>query len=99
MSIAASYGDELLSEIAATRVRGLMAEKRMNQADIARVLGVSRSGVSDRINGVKPINLNELQPLSAALGVSVAYLIGLTDDRIGGVSAAVPIGTPSDTAR
>jgi transcriptional regulator with XRE-family HTH domain len=70
-----------LSDVVATRIRGLMAEKRLTQADVSRALNVGRSGVSDRLTGVKPVNLNELPALAELLGTSIDYLLGLTNDR------------------
>lgn len=70
-----------LSEVAATRVRGLMAEHRMNQDGLSLVLGVSRTAVSDRLRRVKDIDLDELPVLASAFGVSIEYLLGLTDVR------------------
>lgn len=74
-------GDAALSEVVATRIRGLMAEKRLTQLEVSQALNVSRSGVSDRLNGVKPVNLNELPALAHLLDTSIDYLLGLTNDR------------------
>lgn len=79
--IATGDGERALSEVAATRLRGLMAEQRMTQLDVARTLNLSRSGVSDRLTGVKPVNLDELPALASLLGTSIDYLLGLTNDR------------------
>ncbi len=37
--------------------------------------------MSDRETGVKPVPVDELPAFAEALGTSVAYLMGLTDDR------------------
>ena len=70
-----------LSSIAGARIRGLRSELRLNQLELAQMVGLSRTGVSERESGVKPVNLDELPAFAAALGESIEYLIGLTDAR------------------
>lgn len=70
-----------LADLVARRVRGLLGEHRMTQADLSRVLGISQASMSDRLRGVKDFDLNELPALAGTLQVSVEYLLGLTDER------------------
>jgi transcriptional regulator with XRE-family HTH domain len=44
-------------------------------------MGITRSRISDRLNGVKAFEINEVRALARALNTSVAYLIGETDER------------------
>lgn len=72
---------ELLSTIAGDRIRGRRAELRMSQKELGLRVGLSGPAISERETGVKPANLDELPLFGRALGVSVAYLMGFTDDR------------------
>jgi transcriptional regulator with XRE-family HTH domain len=82
MTTTAAEGSEvLLSSTAAGRIRGLRAEAGMNQSQLALRVGLSRTAVSDREAGVKPVNVDELPAFAAVLGTSIEYLLGLTNDR------------------
>ncbi|MFD1250356.1 helix-turn-helix domain-containing protein [Nocardioides ginsengisoli] len=72
-----------LSRIAGRRIRGLRSELGLSQRKLVLQLGgiVSPSGLSDREAGIKPVPLDELPLFADALGTSVAYLMGLVDDR------------------
>ena len=70
-----------ISSIAAARIRGLRAERAWTQADLAKRVGLSRVNITDRESGRKAVNVDELPAFADALGVSMAYLMGLTDDR------------------
>lgn len=76
----------------AGRIRGLRAERRWSQAEAALKTGLSRSGLSDRELGHKSVDVDELPALAAAYEVTIAYLLGLTDDRGGPSSVRVPAG-------
>ncbi len=64
--------DEQISE--AVRVES--ARRRMTQQDVADALGLSRSAIYARLTGRQSWRVNELPPLSTALGVTVNQLIG-----------------------
>jgi transcriptional regulator with XRE-family HTH domain len=70
-----------ISAIASARIRGLRAERGWNQSELALRVGLSRVNVSDRESGRKAVNIDELPAFADALGSSVAYLMGLTNDR------------------
>ncbi|MFC6045713.1 helix-turn-helix domain-containing protein [Nocardioides hankookensis] len=76
-------GAALLSSIAGRRIRGLRAELGLSQNALAirTGLGLSRAAMSERETGVKPVPVDELPIFASVLGVSVAYLMGFTDDR------------------
>lgn len=56
----------------ADKVRGLMAEKRSSQSDIALVLRLSRNSVNRRFTGKAPWLAHELQALAEHWGVPVS---------------------------
>lgn len=67
-----------------------MIERRrvgLNQETLARIVGVDRGYISQIENG-KDVNLGvkTAMKLADALGVSLLYLIGLTDDPLAGVT-------------
>ena len=94
-----------LSAVVAKRVRGLMAELELTQLDLVPLLGISNSGISKRVRGQMQFGLDELPQVATALGTSIEYLLGLTDERSprrsvpGGGSLFLPweSGTPSGT--
>lgn len=55
----------------ADKVRGLMAEKRSNQQQIADLLGLSRQAVNARFTGKAPWQAWELQALALHWAVPV----------------------------
>lgn len=55
----------------ADRVRGIAAEKRYTQRRIAAVLGLSRSSVTERLNGRVSFSAAELYVLANEMGVPV----------------------------
>jgi hypothetical protein len=65
-----------LQELVAEEIRALMARKRVKQVDIARVLNVSQSQVSQRLNCNIDISVDELGLLADYFGVSPAALLG-----------------------
>lgn len=56
----------------ADRVRGVAAEKRFTQAQVAEALGISRGSVAGRMNGHVPFTATELYELAAAMSVPVS---------------------------
>jgi transcriptional regulator with XRE-family HTH domain len=64
-----------LTESVAEEIRVALARRRMRQSHLARQLGTSDQWLSIRLRGIQPIDLNDLQRIAAALGVSVVDLI------------------------
>ncbi len=58
------------------KIRGIAAEKRVRQADIAEALNVSKMAVTRRFNGSVPWTDRELIILSDRLGVPVGAFFG-----------------------
>ena len=72
----ALYGGEMtMSEAVAARVRGVMAEQRRHQAELATVLGIAGSGASRRLNGKVPFNVDELDVVARWLEVPITRLL------------------------
>lgn len=60
----------------AAKVRGIAAEKRVRQGDLATALSVSRMAIVRRFNGSVPFTDRELIALSDYLGVPVGAFFG-----------------------
>lgn len=74
-----------LAERVAREIRGTLGHLGINQAELARRLGVSDQWVSVRVrpHASRPIDLAELEQIAAALGVPVSRLLP-TPERAGG---------------
>src|SRR5690606_22378013 len=68
-----------LSDLVAEEIRARLARQRLSGRELARRLGVSASWVSYRLTGSQPIDLNDLERIAKALGVSVRQLLPSTD--------------------
>lgn len=64
-----------LSERVAEEIRVAMTRRRRSGVWLARQLGVSTAWVSYRLTGNQPIDLNDLERIAGALGVTVLDLI------------------------
>lgn len=60
----------------AAEVRAILAYRRIPQADLAEVLGMSQVAVSRRLRGETLFDVDEVAKVAAFLGVSVAALYG-----------------------
>lgn len=54
------------------KVRGRMAERRITQRDVAIALGLAPGTVSQKLNRVRPMNLDEAEKLATLLSISDA---------------------------
>ncbi len=54
------------------KVRGRMAERRITQQDVAIALGLAPATVSQKLNRVRPMNLDEAEKLATLLSISDA---------------------------
>lgn len=66
---------ETLSQHVAAEVRAAMARRRVSQSGLAAELGIAQSGLSRRLNGQVPFDIDELEKLSTFLEVPVGTLI------------------------
>ena len=57
------------------KVRGRMAELNISQKDVAEALGIAAPTVSQKLNRVRPMDLDEAEKL--------AKLLGITDQQFG----------------
>lgn len=64
---AARIGDE---------VRAWLGRKRRTQSDLARHLGLAKSGVSHRMRGTREFSIGELMEIAAWLEITLADLLG-----------------------
>lgn len=55
----------------ADRARGLAAEHRVTQAQVAEILGISRKAVNERFSGKVPLLAWEVERLAAEFGVQI----------------------------
>lgn len=51
------------------KLKGLIKEKQLTQADIARHLGLATPTVSQKLNNIRPFDLTEAEKLSKLLGI------------------------------
>lgn len=72
-------GRRSLNDIATEEVLAMKGRRRMRQADMARVLGVAQSGVSDRLNGRREWQLSELEILARHWRIPVGVLLGMQE--------------------
>jgi transcriptional regulator with XRE-family HTH domain len=63
----------------ADNVRAEMARRNKSQADIAQQLGITRQGISRRLLGRTPFDVDEIAAIARYLNVPVGVLFG-TDD-------------------
>ena len=52
------------------KVRGRMVEKGMTQQDAANYLGIAQATFSQKINNVRPMDLNEAEKLAEFLDIT-----------------------------
>lgn len=71
---------ETLSEAVARRLRGALGERQISGSELARKLGMAQTAVSRRLAGKIPLDVNELQHIEEATGITVAYLMGLQEN-------------------
>jgi transcriptional regulator with XRE-family HTH domain len=72
----------------ARRVRGIAAEARIRQSELADELGLSRMSMNRRMNGATPFTPEELLRLATRLGVPVSELFEEASKTPGTVSDA-----------
>lgn len=64
-----------LTRYVAAKIRGLMGEHGVTQAELAAAIGVSQSQLSKMTRGVRPIDLDQLDGMCMALGVDTGDLV------------------------
>lgn len=79
--------------IGKTRLRQLREERDLKQTTVAQETGLSRSTISNYEAGMPPSTANG-RVLAAYYGVSLDYILGLTDERnadIGGIAKSFAV--------
>jgi len=66
-------------DIFAERIYSLRIEKKVIQTELANLLGVTRTQISDIENGKTTTSIERLYILADYFDVSVDYLLGRTD--------------------
>lgn len=51
------------------KVKGRMAELQLTQKDIAKSLGLAQPTINQKINNIRPMDLNEAEKLSNLLNI------------------------------
>jgi len=74
--------DETLAQRSGALVRALCARFGLKQIDVARLLGVSQSQVSQRFRGAFAFTLPELETLAEWFSTSPAYLLGFATEPV-----------------
>lgn len=55
-------------------IRALMGRHKVNQTQLAAAIGLKQSGVSERLNGKTPWNIDELDRVAAYFNVPITTL-------------------------
>lgn len=74
--ISLAGGPEHLTSRVAAEVRALMGRHNVTQMQLTAVLGVSQTGVSKRLRGLTPFDVNEIEALADYFGLDPAELLG-----------------------
>jgi len=67
-----------MRQVVTENIRALMARRGVRQPQIMALLGLSQPAVSRRLNGQLAWDIDELETIGIAFGVSVAELVGGT---------------------
>jgi transcriptional regulator with XRE-family HTH domain len=76
-----------LTRLIASRIRGLMAQHGVKQAEMAAAIGVSQSQLSKMIRGVRPIDIDQLDGMCLALGTDMYSLVKEAEDTLSNLDA------------
>lgn len=61
------------------KIKGRMAESQITQKDIANSLGLAQPTVNQKINNVRPMDLNEAEKLSDLLHTKIVAILCLNN--------------------
>jgi len=64
-----------VSTVIIDEIEKLMAEKHLKQKNVAQILGISESRISDLLNGKRPLNLLMIKRLRDELGISADFIL------------------------
>ncbi len=83
----------------ALKVKELMKEKSLSQADIVRLTGLSKAGISQYLSGKTTPSKKAVEKIAAALSVAPEELTETTPKRITIQQAAELMGLSPQTVR
>lgn len=52
-----------------SKIKGRLAEMGLTQKDVAKALGIAQPTVNQKINNIRPMDLEEAEKLSVLLGI------------------------------
>lgn len=81
------------------RVKQVMSSRGLAQADLVRLTGISRSGVSQYLSGKSSPSKKALEKIAAALGVTVDWLTESDTPKITVSQAAELMGIDEQSLR
>jgi len=64
-----------VSTVITDEIEKRMAEKHLKQKNVAQMLGISESRVSDLLNGKRPLNLMLVKRLRDEFGISADFIL------------------------
>jgi transcriptional regulator with XRE-family HTH domain len=79
-NIHASKSDKGLDYEVSRRVNMLMWDRKRTQGSVAQELGITQSTYSRKVRGVLGWSVADLVAVSAALGTTISYLVGESDN-------------------
>ena len=62
------------------RINSVMKEKGIKPAELARRTGIDRSSISHYLSGDYSPKIDKIEKIADAIGVTVSYLVGFSDD-------------------
>lgn len=51
------------------KIKGLLRERGLTQADVAKKLGIAQPTANQKLNNIRPMDLEEAEKLSELLGI------------------------------
>jgi len=70
-----------MSQVDLAKIKKIMHQKGITQEQLASALKIDKSSIYRKLNGIKGFTGNQVGQLSDILGVSVAVLYGLHEDK------------------
>lgn len=68
--------EQQVNRLVADEIRSWMARRRLHQAWLADVLGLSQAAISKKLRGDAPFSVTQLLQLAGALDLSLSELMG-----------------------
>lgn len=84
-------------KIFATRLRDAMFDRDLKQIDIARYSGVEQTAISRFLRAENSPSISNLIKVSEYLGVSIDYLLGVSDNKVNAEERKAAVKTPMQT--